>query len=104
MIVQQESGFGRYLAARGVAGDPRLGTTYQWYPAEMIAEDYHELFGSENAKLAWQMNRDIPAPDQVPGLRAWFLDTFHGGAARLTGAVHSQTGRTGLAAGPSTVS
>ena len=76
VIVQQESGFGSYLAARGLAGDPRVGTTYQWYPAEMIAEDYRELFGSENAKLAWQMNRDIPAPDQVPGLRDWFLNAF----------------------------
>jgi hypothetical protein len=75
-IVQQESGFDRYLAARGLTDDPRVGTTYQWYPAEMIAEDYRELFGSENAKLAWQLNRDIPAPDDVPGLRDWFLNTF----------------------------
>ena len=75
-IVQQESGFAGYLAARGLTGDPRVGTTYQWYPAEMIAEDYRELFGSENAKLAWQLNRDIPAPDDVPGLRDWFVNTF----------------------------
>lgn len=75
-IVQQESGFARYLAVRGLTGDARLGTTYQWYPAEMIAEDYRELFGSDNARLAWQMNRDIPAPDDVPGLREWFLNTF----------------------------
>jgi hypothetical protein len=75
-IVQQESGFATYLAARGLTGDPRIGTTYQWYPAEMIAEDYRELFGSDNARLAWQLNRDIPAPDAVPGLRDWFLDTF----------------------------
>jgi hypothetical protein len=75
-IVQQEAGFARYLAARGLTGDARLGTTYQWYPAEMIAEDYRELFGSENAKLAWQLNREIPAPDDVPGLRDWFINTF----------------------------
>lgn len=75
-IVQQESGFASYLAARGLNGDARVGTTYQWYPAEMIAEDYRELFGSDNAKLAWQLNRDIPAPDDVPGLRDWFLNTF----------------------------
>ena len=42
----------------------------------MIAEDYRELFGSENAKLAWQMNGDIPAPEDVPGLRDWFLNSF----------------------------
>jgi hypothetical protein len=75
-IVQQESSFQRYLTARGLAGDPRIGTEYKWYPEEMIAEDYRELFGSDNAKLAWQMNRDIPAPDDVPGLRDWFLDVF----------------------------
>jgi hypothetical protein len=76
VIVQQESGFATYLAARGLAGDPRVGTTYPWFPAEMIAEDYRELFGSDNAKLAWQLNREIPPPDQVPGLRDWFLNTF----------------------------
>lgn len=75
-IVQQEPGFASYLAARGVAGDARVGTEYMWYPAEMIAEDYRELFGSDNAKLAWQMNSDIPAPENVPGLRDWFLNTF----------------------------
>jgi hypothetical protein len=75
-IIQQEPGFDGYLAARGLAGDPRVNTTYEWNPAEMIAEDYRQLFGSGNAKLAWQMNADIPAPDQVPGLRAWFLGTF----------------------------
>jgi hypothetical protein len=75
-IVQQESGFDGYLAARGLTGDARVGATYQWYPAEMIAEDYRELFGSENAKLAWQMNRDIPVPENVPGLRDWFLSSF----------------------------
>ena len=74
--MQQEPAFAGYLAARGLTGDARVGTTYQWYPAEMIAEDYRELFGSENAKLAWQLNRDIPAPDDVPGLRDWFLNTF----------------------------
>jgi hypothetical protein len=76
LIVQQETGFSRYLVARGLAADPRVNTAYEWNPAEMIAEDYRQLFGSDNAKLAWQMNREIPTPDQVPGLRAWFLDTF----------------------------
>jgi hypothetical protein len=75
-IVQQESGFDRYLAARGLTGDPRVNTTYEWNPAEMIAEDYRQLFGSANAKLAWQMNGAIPAPDDVPGLRNWFLSSF----------------------------
>ena len=75
-IIQQEPAFASYLAARGLSGDARIGTTYQWYPTEMIAEDYRELFGSENAKLAWQLNRDIPAADDVPGLRDWFLNTF----------------------------
>jgi hypothetical protein len=76
IIVQQETGFARYLAARGLAGDERIGTAYKWYPAELIAEDYRQLFGSDTAKLAWPLNRDIPPADQVPGLRDWFLDTF----------------------------
>jgi hypothetical protein len=78
VIVQQESNFSSYLTARGLAGDARVGTEYKWYRAEMIAEDYRELFGSPNAKLAWHLNRDIPHPDDVPGLRHWFLTSFVG--------------------------
>ncbi len=80
VIVQQDSTFSTYLAARGLAGDPRVGTSYRWMPAEMIAEDYRQLFGSANARSAWQTNQDIPTPDQVPGLREFFLTTYQSSA------------------------
>jgi hypothetical protein len=76
VIVQQDSTFATYLAARGLAGDPRVGSSYRWMPAEMIAEDYRQLFGSPNAQSAWQTNQDIPTAPSVAGLREFFLTTF----------------------------
>jgi hypothetical protein len=76
VIVQQDSKFTAYLAARGLSGDPRVGSSYRWMPAEIIAEDYRQLFGSPNAQEAWQTNHEIPTPESVPGLRDFFLTTF----------------------------
>jgi hypothetical protein len=76
VIVQQDSEFTRYLAARGLSRDPRVGSSYRWMPAEMIAEDYRQLFGSPNAQEAWQTNHEIPTADSVLGLRDFFLTTF----------------------------
>jgi hypothetical protein len=76
VIVQQDSTFSTYLAARGLADDPRVGSNYRWLPSEMIAEDYRQLFGSPNARSAWQDNWEIPPADQVPGLRDFFLTTY----------------------------
>jgi hypothetical protein len=39
-IVQQEGTFATYLKARGLYGDPRLGSSEAWNVKEMIAEDY----------------------------------------------------------------
>ena len=35
-----------YLQARGLAGDPRLGSGSCWYPSEIIADDYRDLFAA----------------------------------------------------------
>jgi len=75
-IVQQDPTMSAYLKARGLYGDPRIGTSYAWDPDEMIAEDYRELFGDANAQAASQMNRDIPSASQVPGLKDFFSTTF----------------------------
>lgn len=76
VIVQQDSKFTAYLATRGLSGDPRVGSSYRWMPAEMIAEDYRQLFGSPNAQEAWQTNHEIPNAEDVPGLRDFLLTTF----------------------------
>lgn len=75
-IVQQDGALASYLQARGLAGDPRVNTSYEWDAREMIAEDYRQLFGSSNAQAATQMNRNIPRAAEVAGLREFLATTF----------------------------
>jgi hypothetical protein len=75
-MVQQDGTFSSYIRARGLSGDLRLGTSYAWDINEIIAEDYRQLFGDDSARLASQMNRDIPTPDAVAGLRDFLSNTF----------------------------
>jgi hypothetical protein len=39
-----------YLTARGILGDPRVNSTYNWSTNEMIADDYRLLFGTQKAQ------------------------------------------------------
>lgn len=80
-IVQKDPNLTSYLQARGLYGDPRIGTSYAWDPHEMIAEDYRELFGSANAQSFQQMNGDIPRASQVAGLKDFLTTTFTGANA-----------------------
>ncbi|HET7128745.1 MAG TPA: Ig-like domain-containing protein [Gaiellaceae bacterium] len=75
-IVQQDPTLAAYLRARGLAGDPRVGTSYAWSLREMIAEDYRQLFGTPSARAVTQMNRDIPNAKDVPGLAAFLSGSF----------------------------
>jgi hypothetical protein len=75
-IVQQEGTLASYLQARGLAGDSRVNSSYEWSAREMVAEDYRQLFGSPNAQAATQMNRNIPRAADVPGLRDFLGTTF----------------------------
>jgi hypothetical protein len=75
-MVQQEGDWSSYLKARGLAGDPRVSSSYVWDPREMIAEDYRELFGTPEAAAYPQMNTDIPPAASVPGLKDWLRSTF----------------------------
>ena len=65
-----------YLQARGLAGDSRVGSSYQWDPAEMIAEDYRQLLGPPSARGFAQMNRSIPPARDVAGLEHFLRETF----------------------------
>lgn len=76
LLVQQDGTLRGYLEARGVGGDPRVGSTYAWDPHEMLAEDYRQLFGSATAQTAAQMNGDIPPASEVVGLRDYLIGTF----------------------------
>ncbi len=71
--------FDAYLEARGLLGDPRLGSSACWQPYEIIAEDYRQFFGSGEALTARQCNRDIPAAADVPGLRDFLALTWTDG-------------------------
>jgi hypothetical protein len=75
-IVQQDDTLTAYLKARGVYGDPRLGSSHAWDPREMIAEDYRQLFGTLNAQTLTQENSDLPAAGSVPGLRDFLATTY----------------------------
>jgi hypothetical protein len=75
-MVQQDPTLAAYLQARGLTGDPRIGTSYAWNPREMIAEDYRELFGDSNAQADDQLNRDVPVAKDVPGLRDYLSGSF----------------------------
>lgn len=75
-IAQQDTSLAGYLRARGIEGDARLGSSADWDPKEMIAEDYRQLFGSANAAAEPQANGDIPAAPQVAGLREYLSSTF----------------------------
>jgi flagellar hook assembly protein FlgD len=47
----------------------------------MIAEDFRELFGTENARTGDQMNREIPLAADVPGLKDYLASTFRTAAS-----------------------
>lgn len=67
-----------YLAARGLTGDSRLNTTYNWTTREIIADDYRLLFGSAEAisERPTHLNRDIPDPRDVPGLKDFLANSW----------------------------
>lgn len=73
---QQDPEFTRYLEVRGLTGDDRLNTSYGWSVREIIAEDYRQLLGYPEARVAPQINGEIPPADEVPGLRQYLRDDF----------------------------
>jgi SdrD B-like domain len=75
-IIQQDPSLSSYLEARGLAGDPRIGTSSKWSPMEMIAEDYRQLFGTAAAAAGAQDNGEIPRASEVPGLSEFLSGPF----------------------------
>lgn len=80
-LVQQDPSLAGYLAARGIAGDERLGSSYAWLPRELIADDYRQLLGPEAARAAPPLNMDLPPAASVPGLGEYLAVAFTGGSA-----------------------
>jgi len=67
-----------YLSARGLAGDPRLNSSYEWMPREIIADDYRLLFGSSSAisEDNRHLNSEIPDPRNVAGLKDFLAGSW----------------------------
>ncbi len=70
----------RWVTADGtqvLAQSTKLNSTYNWTDYEMAADDYRRLFGSAAAQAQLRyLNSSVPDPQQVPGLAAFFLDTW----------------------------
>ena len=79
-VVQNDPDFTEYLRIRGLLGDARLGSSHSWDPAELIAEDYRQLFGSASARQVRQENAEVAAAADVAGLRDYLGGPFMSGA------------------------
>jgi hypothetical protein len=72
--------FDKYLEARGLLGDPRLDSKYEWRGTEIFAEDYRQLLASYEAwnEAPSQLNREIPLATEIPGLQEFLCTTYQG--------------------------
>jgi hypothetical protein len=67
----------RYLAARGLTGDPRVNSSYNWSATEMAADDYRRLFGSATAQSQLTyINSEVPDSRAVSGLADFFANQW----------------------------
>lgn len=70
----KNNGWDEYLTFRGLLGDPRLNTSYNWDVAEIAADDYRLLFGSTAARSYNHLNSYITSPLQVAGLTQFMIE------------------------------
>jgi hypothetical protein len=73
---QRDPTLAAYVKVRGLEGDARLGSSYAWYPRELIADDFRQLFGSATARATSPLNREIPRATEVEGLRDFLTGAF----------------------------
>lgn len=66
-----------YYVARGVAGNPMLGSSQAW-SHEMLTDDWRQLFGSPTAQAVAPLNGSIPPASQVPNLAQYLSTTYRG--------------------------
>ena len=77
LYMTQNGNWSSYLSARGIAGDPRVDSTYNWSKTEMIADDYRMLFGTDAAIAGMAyMNPDAGDPRQVAGLKTFLASSW----------------------------
>ena len=77
LYLSHQGDWSSYLTARGIAGDARVDSTYNWSKGEMLADDYRMLFGSPAAvSQASYINPALADPRSVPGLRDFLLSSW----------------------------
>jgi hypothetical protein len=77
LFISHSGNWTSYLQARGILGDPRVDSTFNWSKNEMIADDYRMLFGTPAAiSESFYINSDVPDPRNVAGLRDFFLNVW----------------------------
>jgi hypothetical protein len=75
-MTQGDPTMAAYLTARGLSGDPRVGSSYAWGTGELIAEDYRQLLGPAAGRAQAQANSEVPPAADVPGLADFLARTF----------------------------
>ena len=105
-MTQQDPTMAGYVSARGLTGDSRLNTSYQWSVSEMIAEDYRQLLGAPAGRTQSQINYEIPLASQVAGLGDYLRTNFSTAPAGSGGTTTAPTAPTltDVAMNPTTVS
>jgi hypothetical protein len=72
--------YDKYLEARGLLGDPRVNSAYEWRDRELFAEDYRQLLASYEAwnEVPSQLNKKIPLATEVSGLQGFLCTAYQG--------------------------
>jgi hypothetical protein len=75
LYLTRQGDWSPWLSARGLLGDSRVDSSYNWSKNEMIADDYRMLFGTSAAiSEAGYINSEATDPRLVPGLKDFFLN------------------------------
>jgi hypothetical protein len=77
LYMSKQGDWSSWLAARGLTGDTRVDSSYNWSKNEMIADDYRMLFGTATAVAQGAyINSSAPDPRTVPGLKDFFVNSW----------------------------
>lgn len=78
LYMVNQGNWDRYLEFRGLAGNPKLDSSYAWDRDEIIAEDYRltGTFAKAIQQRPSHLNSEIPHPKDVPGLGKFLRETW----------------------------
>ena len=76
--MKQQGSWTAYLQARGLLGDSRVDSSYNWSTSEMAADDYRMLFGTAKAiSQSGYINTQAVDPRYVvPGLKEFLVSSW----------------------------